>query len=216
MRPGGVSLRPILLQQAGRIAGYSFAGLLFGWLGTTLPTDALPMLGQAMRIASGVTIVLMALQILSGWNLFRTLERVGARFWTMIRPAMRYAVQHRNGTAGLLLTGLLWGWMPCGLVYSMLTLAVFGGRAATGAGIMMAFGIGTLPSVLASSYLLARVPQGLKRWSPRYVQGLAMAGFGIWLCVSAFPGSHPAHHHDALAGTAQMQDNGAGHHHDSM
>jgi len=199
MRPAASSPRFILLQQAGRIAGYSTTGATVGWLGSTLPTESLPVLAKVLRVASGGLIVLMALRILYGWNVLRPIERAGASVWMRIRPAMRYAASHRNSTLSSLFTGLLWGWMPCGLVYSMLMLAAFGGRAGQGAGVMLAFGLGTLPSMLASSFLFAKLPQGLSGWSPRYATGALLMAFGIWSCASALTASHAGHAYPAVA-----------------
>lgn len=202
-RAAGVPrLQSILFQQLGRIGGYASAGLALGWLGSTVAMTSLPMLSQAMRVTGGVLIVLLAVRILCGWNALRSIERLGAIVWRQLRPALRYATSRGSSNVSSLLTGLLWGWMPCGLVYTMLILAGLGGDAARGAGVMIAFGLGTLPSVLAGSYLFTKLPEGLRKWSPRYANGVLLLAFGVWLSVSAVSGSHADHlRHASLQGT---------------
>ncbi|HEX2493047.1 MAG TPA: sulfite exporter TauE/SafE family protein, partial [Steroidobacter sp.] len=128
----------------GRIGGYTFAGLLFGFAGARLQS-ILDMLriGAALRVASGVLLILLALRILIRWNALAVLERLGARFWSKLQPlAHQAATSSRCGQA--LLLGFLWGWLPCGLVYSMLMFAAMGAGALHGASVMAAFGAGTL------------------------------------------------------------------------
>jgi uncharacterized protein len=190
------SIRAAGLHHAGRLAGYSLAGALFGWLGVTLQSAVnLPMLSVVSRVAAGGLLVLVAARILFGWNTLASVERLGARFWRSIRPLVGRAASSRS-SAGNLVLGLLWGWLPCGLVYSMLLFAAMSGDAASGAGIMLAFGVGTLPAMLASSVLASRIAHALSRPGTRQAMGALLLLFGIWLgWAGVVAGDHLGHSH---------------------
>ena len=80
--------------------------------------------------------------------------------------------------------GLLWGWLPCGLVYSALVTALTSGSAWCGAALMLAFGAGTLPTLLLAGLLAGLLSPGLNemlsRPVVRTVAGLVVLSFGVW------------------------------------
>ena len=178
--PAGVFLNAATYQ-FGRICGYTIVGLIFGLAGATLQsTFDLMRIGAALRIASGVLLILIALRILIRWNPLVALERFGARFWSMLQPLTQRAARSQ-GHARALLIGLLWGWLPCGLVYSMLMFAATSGDALQGAAIMAAFGVGTLPSMLTSSLLASQLHRLLAQRWPRLMSGVLLILFGVWM-----------------------------------
>ena len=136
---------------AGRVTSYAALGALGGAL---LPSAGAG--GGIARILAGVLLVLMGLSI-GGWHAALVpLERAGHRIWQRIGPrALRIA--RLDSTAGALLSGIAWGWLPCGLVYSTLAWASSSGDALRSASLMMAFGMGTLPAVMSSGALAARL-----------------------------------------------------------
>ena len=75
--------------------------------------------------------------------------------------------------------GLLWGWLPCGLVYSALVTALASGSAASGALMMLAFGLGTLPNLLLAGLLAARLKAYAAKPAVRLIAGLVVLGFGL-------------------------------------
>ncbi|HCA26675.1 MAG TPA: hypothetical protein DEP05_03375, partial [Betaproteobacteria bacterium] len=75
--------------------------------------------------------------------------------------------------------GALWGWLPCGLVYSVLVTALASGGALTGALLMLAFGAGTLPNLLAMGLFARQLKRFMQRRAVRLAAGLAVAGFGM-------------------------------------
>ena len=85
----------------------------------------------------------------------------------------------------MLAAGLLWGWLPCGMVYSVLVTAMLSGSAASGAAVMLAFGLGTLPAMLA----LGLAGTGLRGWlqqrAVRMACGALVLGFGVLGLVRA-------------------------------
>lgn len=192
------ALRRALLHHAGRLGGYALAGAVFGFFGGSLAAAFdLLQIAMVVRIASGAVLVLIAIRILGGWNALAPLERMGARFWRRLQPLVRRAGSS-NDVPGTLLLGLLWGWLPCGLVYSMLLFAVLTGDAGRGAAVMAAFGLGTLPAMIASSLLFSRLHQWLRGLWPRAVTGLLLLAFGGWLAWSALPTDSGVHHHAGM------------------
>lgn len=184
------------LHQTGRLFGYATAGALVGSLGLALPSMLnLPLLVVAIRVAAALLLVLLAARILIGWNTLAAIERLGGRFWQLIQPLMRSAVGTR-GAGGNLLVGFLWGWLPCGLVYSMLLFAALSGSSLRGAAIMLAFGIGTLPALLTTSVLASRTAQLTKWRGSRMMIGSLLLVFGVWLGWAAVASSeHLGHVH---------------------
>ena len=75
---------------------------------------------------------------------------------------------------------MLWGFLPCGMVYSVLTTALLTGSAVRGAGLMLAFGLGTLPNLLLAGFLLRRFRDIVQGRAVRLVSGLLVLGFGVW------------------------------------
>jgi len=140
----------------GRIGSYTLAGALAGTVGSAawLGSHLLPLQQTAFAIGSLMMILiglhLAGIPVLSHW-----LERVGSRLWKLIEPAARRSLR-RDGLSGALLAGAAWGWVPCGMVYSVLTAALVSGSATAGAAIALAFGLGTLPGLTAFGWLTRR------------------------------------------------------------
>jgi len=140
----------------GRIGSYTLAGALAGTVGSAvwLGSNLLPLQQAAFAIGSLMMILiglhLAGIPVLSHW-----LERVGSRVWKLIEPAARRSLR-RGGLTGALLAGAAWGWVPCGMVYSVLTAALVSGSATAGAAIALAFGLGTLPALTALGWLTRR------------------------------------------------------------
>jgi uncharacterized protein len=194
----GESLRDAGLYHAGRIGGYAVAGYAFGFVGVALESALdFSMLMAVVRFAAALLIVLIAARILLGWNTLAAIERLGARFWRMIQPLVRRAAVTPSHARSLIL-GLLWGWLPCGLVYSMLLFAALNATPLHGAAIMVAFGIGTLPAMLASSLFASRLTAGLRRHGTRQMVGALLLVFGIWLGWAAMMSARHVHHGHVL------------------
>lgn len=183
-----------LAYHVGRIGGYMLAGALCGTFGAGLQSALnLARLSVGLRIASGILLMLVAARILFAWNLLAWLDGLGARFWRRLQPAAHRAARS-SGLGSALSLGLMWGWLPCGLVYSMLLFAALSGTALRGAMIMAAFGAGTLPSMLGSTLLASRLQAWVsKRW-PRLVSGVVLLMFGMWMALAAIGhGGHGGH-----------------------
>ncbi len=170
----------VLAYNLGRILSYGLAGAVAGGFGYLL-AESLP-LWQAQRVLyglAGLFMVLMGLYLGGWWALLGRLERLGGRLWSRLEPLGRRLLPVSSPPRALVL-GLVWGWIPCGLVYSTLVWALSSGGAWQGAALMLAFGLGTLPNLLGMSFLVG----GLARWSRqpwvRRLAGGLVTAFGLW------------------------------------
>jgi sulfite exporter TauE/SafE len=161
---------------AGRITSYAAAGAAAGGLGHLLA--ALP-LQAALYAFANLVLVLVGLQ-LAGWGApARWLEALGAPLWRRLQPL---AVRLTPGwsPAQSYAAGAVWGWLPCGLVYGALAVAAAGGEPLRGALGMAAFGLGTLPWLLAAGIAASRLRGWLSGRAFRRVAGGIVLGFGAW------------------------------------
>ena len=156
-RPSGVSARTLALgYHSGRITSYATAGALLGALGGAVYTrDVLP-IQVVLLVIGGLMLLALGVSLLGGNRWMRRLEGVGQGAWRVIGPLARRVYPPR--TAGqAYVAGLAWGWIPCGMVYAVLPLALVAGGAWQGAVVMAAFGVGTLPSMTAVDIAATRI-----------------------------------------------------------
>ena len=192
-RAGGTPLRALthqMLSQLGRVSSYALAGALFGAFGATLAAQFdLQAVALVVRVLAGACLMAIAARVLWGWRLFAPLERLGARAFAHLAPLLR--AQREPGFGSSFLLGILWGWLPCGLVYSMLLFAALSGGAAHGAIVLALFGAGTWPAMLGGSLLGRQIG----RWSAakglHAVAGIALFAFGLLTLLAPLG---PMHH----------------------
>lgn len=170
----------------GRISSYVVAGAIMGGLGMLL-ADVVPIypVQQALLVIAAVFMILLGLYLGGWWMGLARIERLGGTLWTRIEPFARSLLPVRSpGQAWLL--GLVWGWIPCGLVYSMLVWTVSSGSVLKGGGLMLAFGLGTLPNLFA----MGMVAGSLAHWSRdvrvRRLAGLLVIAFGLFTLLQAY------------------------------
>lgn len=182
----------------GRVGGYVLAGLIVGGVGGGLLTVLrLDGLAAAMRLAVGVVLVLIALRLLDGRGRFNFLARPGARLWRWLQPLQARLLPATSGWRRLA-AGALWGWLPCGLSFSLLTVAWLQGNARDAALTMAAFGLGTLPMMVPLTWSGARLGRWLQRpaWRRSAAAAILLAGM---LTLAAPWLVHIPALHDALA-----------------
>lgn len=168
-----------LAYSGGRIASYAVAGALIGSIGgATLLLERLLPVQIAMFVLANLVLVALGLY-LAGWaGWFARLEGLGKGLWSLLQPAVRPLLPADSLPKALLL-GALWGWVPCGLVYSLLATALLTGSPTGGAAVMAAFGAGTLPNLLAAGMILERARALSHRRALRMAAGGLVTGFGI-------------------------------------
>ncbi len=167
-----------LAYNLGRITSYALFGALAGTLGATLKlADFLPVQTLLYVLAQSV-MILLGLYI-AGWSRWVLIfERAGGALWRKVKPLFQRLLPVRSMPQALL-AGMAWGWLPCGLVYSVLVSALAAGSAASGAALMLAFGLGTLPNLLGMGLFARQLQPFMQQRWVRRAAGLGIAGFGV-------------------------------------
>ncbi len=146
-----------LAYNLGRILSYTLIGAVVAAIGKSF-VDAIPKLATPVRLASGLLIIIIGLQVAFDWRFLAPVEKAGAGLWGKIAPAAKGLLPVTSVPKALGL-GLLWGWLPCGLVYSVLLIAATTADPASGGMVMIAFGLGTMPAMVATGVSAARLAQ---------------------------------------------------------
>ncbi|MTW20472.1 sulfite exporter TauE/SafE family protein [Allochromatium palmeri] len=162
-----------------RLGGYAVAGALFGALGTLLiQVEILPTMQGLLQALAGIMMILLGLY-LAGWSsALAVVERQGARLWRRLEPIARRVLPVRTLKQAAII-GFIWAWLPCGLVYSVLIMAMASASPFAGALIMLAFGLGTLPNLLGIALLAGAVARLAERAWVRRLAGVLVIGFGL-------------------------------------
>jgi len=176
----------IVAYNAGRIASYTLAGALMGVLGFYF-SGLLPVqiAQRGLLSLAGLFLVLMGLYLAGWWNLLVHVERLGGLLWRRIEPLGRGLLPVRSIGHGFVL-GLVWGWLPCGLVYSALVWTIASGGAVEGASLMLAFGLGTLPNLLLMGVAAAQLNRWIRIQPVRALAGSLIILFGVSMLFYAW------------------------------
>ena len=180
----GRRLRLLLGYNLGRILSYSLAGLLIGLAGWAVASSPAAM---ALRVVAALLLICMGLYLAGWWSGLTRIEALGRGLWRYIQPLTRRFMPVSSVPRALVL-GALWGWLPCGLVYSTLLWAASQGNALDSALLMFAFGLGTWPVLLATGLAAERITALLRKRGVRIAGGLLVILFGLW----TLPGPHQA------------------------
>jgi sulfite exporter TauE/SafE len=143
-----------------------------------LLNKALPV-QMVLYVAANLMMVALGLYLTGLTQTLAFTERAGQWLWRRVQPATKRFLPVR-GVAQAFPLGMLWGWLPCGLVYSVLTMAILSGSATRGAAIMLAFGLGTLPNLMLAGLLLVRFRNVVQGRALRLGSGLIVLSFGLW------------------------------------
>lgn len=164
----------------GRLASYVLAGTLAGLVGSAafLSERLLP-LQTGLYVLAQFMLILVGLYLAGLNQSVLILEKAGGSLWGYIQPRIGRLLPV-DSFAKALLAGGLWGWLPCGLVYSVLVSALASGSAGQGALLMLCFGLGTLPNLLAMGWTAAKLRGFFRQPGVRLVAGLSVSAFGVW------------------------------------
>jgi sulfite exporter TauE/SafE len=176
-RRNGGSWSIQLAYNAGRISSYMLIGLLAG-LFTSQLMERLPDPHAVSMKISGLFFILLGIYISQLFNSLGWLEKAGAHLWRRIEPLGRRYLPARNPFIAWKL-GLIWGWLPCGLVYSALALAITRTSAWEAALTMLAFGLGTLPTLLLIGHFSAQLRLWLQQKWLRWTLGGLLVIYGL-------------------------------------
>jgi len=182
----------IVTYQIGRISSYTIFGAVAGWLGLQFNhVSPLPIL----KILSGVLLIAMALYMSHLWMGLSYLEKVGKLVWNKISPLTKKLLPATNHKQVLFL-GALWGWLPCGLVYTSLGYALSLGNVFSSSAFMLMFGLGTLPATILAGGASLSLKGFLNHRVVRVVSSLMFLGMGVFtLYMVIVGGGGHAHHH---------------------
>lgn len=186
----------------GRIASYTIAGAIVGGISSLLSEQASRMaLEMALPIGgiiAGLVLVALGLYLAGVSQAITWLERAGQVLWRFIEPVGKrlLPVQTLADAFGV---GLIWGWLPCGLVYAALAMALVSGSPGEGAWLMFGFGLGTLPMLLAMGSAIERLRRLVRNPAVRRISGAAIVALGLYTAVASATGHyHSGHPHNDM------------------
>ncbi len=161
----------------GRIASYMMAGALAAGLGTLVALT--PQARLVLQALAAVMLILMALYIADWWKGLLRVEALGRRLWKHLEPLGRRLMPVVRVPQAVAL-GAVWGWLPCGLVYSMLAWSLAIAEPWRGAALMGAFGLGTLPALLATGLAARQLGALIRHPATRTLAALSIIAFALW------------------------------------
>lgn len=169
----------LIAYNAGRVLSYTLAGVLAGLIGASsfFLNHVLP-IQHALYLISSLMLILLGLYLAGFWHGMTVIENMGRSLWVKLQPYSKRYIPVQNLKQAFALGGL-WGWLPCGLVYSVLIAAIATGNALNGGLLMLAFGLGTLPTLLAMGMTAVKLKTMLQNVWVRRVSGLLVLGFGL-------------------------------------
>ena len=169
-----------LAYNGGRILSYALAGAIAGALGAaSLGLEGQLPVRNILYLLANLMLIALGLYLLGVTRALAFTERFGQHLWRRLQPMTRRLLPATSMAQAFPL-GLLWGWLPCGLVYSALATSLTAGSAGRGALLMLAFGLGTLPNLLLAGIVLARINEFVRRPLVRIGSGLLVLGFGLY------------------------------------
>lgn len=184
--------RHALWHQLGKLLGYTLLGAAAGALGAGVFAAAdIAEAGRVLRGIAGLALALLGLRLLLALPPWPPLERLAARVWRRGLAPLAQRLMRSGSVPGALALGVVWGWLPCGLSWTALLGAATTGDAASGALLMAAFGLGTLPALGIGAWLLGGWRPAAPGW--RRVAGGLLLAAGLWTAVMPWLGSHHAH-----------------------
>jgi uncharacterized protein len=179
LHPARALARRHLPYNFGRITTYTAVGAIAGGAGSAaLAAGDWLAVQRVLYVIANAFLLMLALAIMSNGKGIGGLQQIGSALFARMLPAVRLLTARGHVFARYAL-GTIWGLVPCGLVYAVLPIALFSGGALYGASVMLAFGLGTLPNLLAAGWIIARAGKWLNAGLLRFATAALLAGFGI-------------------------------------
>ena len=170
----------IVLLNLGRISSYVLIGLIVGLVGQIgISLDDTRWLQNGLYVAANILLLLLGLYLAGLSTAATQIERIGSPIWKRLNPILNRLLPIKSVPA-CFGVGMLWGWLPCGLVYSASLYALGSGNAVQGGLYMLAFALGTLPNLLAMGVFAAQLKTLLQRRAIRLCAGLLVAGWAVF------------------------------------
>ena len=168
-----------LLTNAGRLGSYMLAGAIAGSIGAgAVGIFSAAHVQNIGMLLSGSFMVALGLYLAGWWQGLASIEKLGGGLWRRVQPTLSRLLGKR-GWGKSLLSGLIWGWLPCGLVYSMLVWSMTIATPLGGASVMLAFGLGTLPMLIGMGAVTSKLDAFRRNKRIRQVLGAIIIAFGV-------------------------------------
>ncbi len=169
----------IVLYNLGRLLSYAIAGALFGSLGAILYKTVSPHLGYLfLQYIAAMVMISVGLYIAGWFPKYAYIERLATPIWRRLEPIGRRLLPVSSPIQAFAY-GLIWGWLPCGLVYSALLLTITSSGPLEGGLFMLAFGVGTLPAIMGIAMVAEKVVRYARNRSIRMLAGLFLIVLGL-------------------------------------
>ncbi|QFU76546.1 sulfite exporter TauE/SafE family protein [Halioglobus maricola] len=194
-RPTSVTLS----YHTGRILSYTLLGGLLGLIAGSIDLVAWTI---GLRYLAGFLLIAMGLSVANWWQGIRFIEQAGSVLWKPVQSFSSRFLPVKNPLQGLAL-GLCWGLMPCGLIYSALAWSATAQSAPVSAALMLCFGLGTLPAMLAVSLGADKLQVFLRRRGLKIFIALMLIASGTWTIYLVY--SHGEHLKHKAPGAVPMQ-----------
>lgn len=170
----------IVLMNLGRLSSYTAIGLMVGALGQFgISLDQTRGVQTALFVAANILLLLLGLYLAGLSDLVRHIEGAGKPIWKRLNPLLNRLLPIKSVPA-CFAVGLLWGWLPCGLVYSASLYALGSGSALRGGLLMLSFALGTLPNLLAFGWFAGQLKTLLQNRRVRLFAGLSVCAWALW------------------------------------
>lgn len=171
----------MIFYNMGRISSYTIAGAITGYLGSIL-TIQLDTPLSILTLVSSLLLLLMGLYIGGWWQILTVVEKAGSVVWKRISPYSKLFLPFKSPLQAFPY-GFIWGWLPCGLVYSTLSWSLASGSTTTGAAVMFAFGLGTLPALLSLGATMGSIKSLLSHPVFRKSVALLLIAYSLLLII---------------------------------
>ena len=179
----------LLNYNLGRLITYTSLGALVGLLGMEANNVIENYNGWLwLRVVAGILMIIMGLYLAGWWLGLTYIEKLGGKYiWQKLQPISKKLLPIRTPERALPF-GMVWGLLPCGLVYTMLVWSLASGGWLQGGAFLLSFGIGTLPSLLAVGWFASRSGniEKVQKW--RKFAGMMVIVFGLWTIASSIYG----------------------------
>ncbi|MBK9219850.1 MAG: sulfite exporter TauE/SafE family protein [Uliginosibacterium sp.] len=174
-----------LAYNLGRITTYAMLGVLAGAVGSaSLVFNHYLPVQLTLYVLANCMMIGMGLHLMGLPQAFLPLEKLGQRLWRRVLPLSQPFMRGQSAAKAYPL-GVLWGLLPCGLTYGVLSTALMSGSALRGGALMLSFGVGTLPNLLLAGVLLARYGKLIRSKLFRTAAGVLVMSFGVYGLVRA-------------------------------
>jgi hypothetical protein len=178
----------VLNYNIGRIFSYTIAGALAGLAQSLITLPFAEQYGHRVLQLFSALIMISAGFYIAGWfPRFAYIEKTGSRLWKLLEPFGRRLIPVETRTQAFLF-GMVWGWLPCGLVYAALALAATGVDVLNSSLTMLAFGLGTLPAVLGAGIMSGTLTRLARMRYFKQIVGMLLVSIAL---IALFPWLNP-------------------------